>query len=121
MKSQSLGLWKSERTGWYLSRAIKNDDIKHFKKGSPLRIGLRYNKYYDADSNKPRFIFAFMDADSSNNTTLEFSRDWYEELISSIREIQEIAYHGDVSSDDGKDACYKIDMLCRAILDQAGG
>ena len=117
MKSQYLGLWKSERTGWYLSPGIKKKDLENITKDKG-RIILRYNKHHNPEKNTPNFIFAFADADTVNNTTLETEHDWYEELLGAFEKIQDLAYHGDVSHEDNY---YEIDMLCRKILDKHKG
>lgn len=51
------GLW-SQRQGVYASAVIKKADIpKH------TRIIFRYNKYYEKDKNRPRFVFCFADSE----------------------------------------------------------
>jgi hypothetical protein len=69
MRSKYLGLWKSEKTGWYVSQKIYKKDIQGMQKDARmgLRIIVRFNKYYEpeekCDTRKPRFIFTFVDCD----------------------------------------------------------
>ena len=91
MRSQYLGLWKSERSGWYLSQPIKKKDIDNIRKEMG-RIAMRHNKYHDPKKNTPRFVFAFVDANSEENITMKFETDWYEEIIEAMKRIHELAY-----------------------------
>lgn len=74
MKSQFIGLWKQDRSGWYSSPVIEKSKFS----GKNFRIILRQNKFYEADSNKPRFIFAIADSDSVQNLTVKFDSDLFE-------------------------------------------
>lgn len=58
MKTKWLGLWKQEREGFYAGQVIKKSEIPKY-----TRIVLRYNKWYEKDGNKPRFIFSFADSE----------------------------------------------------------
>lgn len=53
-----LGLCGQERQGYYAGQVIKKADIPAY-----TRIVLRYNKYYENGSNRPRFIFCFADSE----------------------------------------------------------
>lgn len=58
MNSKWLGLWAQERQGFYAGQVIKKGDIPKY-----TRIVLRYNKYYEKDSNRPRFVYCFADSE----------------------------------------------------------
>ncbi len=117
MKSEYLGLWKG-RTAWYISKPITQQQIKEMPKKT--RIILRYNKCYEAKSNKPKFIFAFADAKTADAIVFETEdySDKLEEALDTIRKVQDLAYWGDMDGYDpsAKDACFDIDMLCREAL-----
>ena len=71
MKGKYEGLWAG-RTGWYISKPFLKKDIADLlKDGERKRIILRYNKYYEKDENKPRFIFAFANADEARAKVTE--------------------------------------------------
>ena len=56
------GLWPQERNGFYAGRVIKKSEIPKY-----TRIVLRYNKFYEKDSNRPRFVYCFADSDEYKN------------------------------------------------------
>lgn len=68
-----LGLWAQERQGLYGGQVIKRTEIPKY-----TRIVLRYNKYYEKDSNRPRFVYCF--ADSEGYESLCVPIDWKEEI-----------------------------------------
>lgn len=53
-----LGLWAQERKGFYAGQVIKKTDIPKY-----TRIVLRYNKFYEKDSNRPKFVYCFADSE----------------------------------------------------------
>lgn len=53
-----MGLWAQERPAFYAGQVIKKADIPKY-----TRIVLRYNKYYEKDSSRPRFVYCFADSD----------------------------------------------------------
>lgn len=53
-----MGLWKQERQGFYAGQVIKKGEIPKY-----TRIVLRYNKFYDKDSNRPKFVYCFADSE----------------------------------------------------------
>lgn len=58
MNTKWLGLWAQERQGFYAGQVIKKSDIpKH------TRLVLRYNKFYEKDGNRPRFVYCFADSE----------------------------------------------------------
>jgi predicted nucleic acid-binding Zn finger protein len=124
MKSQYLGLWKSERSGWYLSKPILKKKLAESK--DRFRIIMRYNKYHNPENNTPKFIFALADEESTQNITeIQLESDEFQNIMDSIKRIQEIAYNGDVNDsgslsgyNEAKNACNDIDMICREILDK---
>ena len=58
MNTKWLGLWKQERKGIYAGQVIKKSDIPKY-----TRIVLRQNKFYEKDSNRPRFVYCFADSE----------------------------------------------------------
>ena len=51
MNTKWMGLWSQNRQGFYAGQVIKKQDIPKY-----TRIVLRYNKFYEKDSNRPRFV-----------------------------------------------------------------
>ena len=58
MNTKWQGLWAQERQGFYSGYVIKKTDIPKY-----TRLIVRYNKFYEKDSNKPRFIYCFADSE----------------------------------------------------------
>lgn len=58
MTTKWMGLWAQERPALYAGRVIKKEDIPKY-----TRIVLRYNKYYEKGSNRPRFVYCFADSE----------------------------------------------------------
>lgn len=56
--SKWMGLWAQERQGFYAGQVIKKSDIPKY-----TRIVLRYNKFYEKDTNRPRFVYCFADSE----------------------------------------------------------
>lgn len=52
------GLWAQGRQAFYAGKVIKKADIPKY-----TRIVLRYNKYYEKGSTKPRFVYCFADSE----------------------------------------------------------
>lgn len=57
MNTKWMGLWAQDRPGFYAGRVIAKKDIP-----AHTRIILRYNKFYEKGSRKPRFIVCFADS-----------------------------------------------------------
>lgn len=57
MKTKWLGLWKQEKPGVYAGQVIKKADIPKY-----THLVMRYNKYYEAEGNRPRFVYCFVDS-----------------------------------------------------------
>lgn len=62
MTTKWQGLWAQERQGFYAGQVIKKAEIPKF-----TRIVLRYNKYYEKGSNRPRFVYCFADSEGYEN------------------------------------------------------
>lgn len=58
MNTKWYGLWAQERPAFYSGQVIKKADIPKF-----TRIVLRYNKFYEKDSKKPKFVYCFADSE----------------------------------------------------------
>ena len=70
-KTNWYGLWNN-REGVYSGQVIKKSDIPAY-----ARLIIRYNKYYEKDSNKPRFVYCFASSDAEKAITIETSKDEY--------------------------------------------
>lgn len=94
-KTQWQGLWY-QREGVYSGYVIKKADIP-----KKARLILRYNKYYDKDSNKPRFVYCFANGDSADAITMQVEHEEYvslEDLTSKIEELAEIMRQGNCNA-----------------------
>lgn len=63
------GLW-FQREGLYNGKVIKKADIPTY-----ARLIVRYNKYYDKDTKRPRFVYCFANGDAAKAITMK--RDEY--------------------------------------------
>ena len=70
MVTKWLGLWKQEKEGVYSGQVIKKADIPKY-----TRIVLRYNKYYDKDLNRPRFVYCFADSEGYEEMCVPIEAD----------------------------------------------
>ena len=70
-KTQWLGLWKT-REGVYSGQTIKRDEIPDHAK-----LIVRYNKFYESDSNRPRFVYCFASGNAEKAITIEITNDEY--------------------------------------------
>lgn len=72
MTTKWMGLWAQERPAFYAGQVIKKSDIPKY-----TRIVLRYNKYYEKGSNRPKFVYCFADSEGyeSKCVPLELSED----------------------------------------------
>lgn len=61
-KTEWQGLWK-RTTGFYTGRELTEEDLTHLRNGS--RICFRYNKAYEKDEKKPRFIYCIADEEAA--------------------------------------------------------
>ena len=96
-KTQWQGLWY-QREGVYSGYVIKKADIPE-----KARLILRYNKYYDKDSNKPRFVYCFANGGSADAITMQVEHEEYvslEDLTSKIEELAEIMRDGNHNADN---------------------
>jgi hypothetical protein len=70
------GLWKNQRAAWYNSRQFSaNEIIEMLENYKYVKIGLRYNKFYEADTARPKFVFQFEPSNTkyANLAELPFS------------------------------------------------
>ena len=96
-KTQWQGLWY-QREGVYSGYVIKKADIPE-----KARLILRYNKYYDKDSNKPRFVYCFANGGSADAITMQVEHEEYvslKDLTSKIEELAEIMRDGNHNADN---------------------
>lgn len=89
------GLWKG-RGSWYRSKAFNKKDIATLLLGEKERkcIALRYNKFYKHGTDRPRFIFAFMDAREADKLVEEIpiqEPGWEREQMITVEDACSIA------------------------------
>lgn len=84
-----LGLWAQERQGFYAGQTIKKADIPKY-----TRIVLRYNKFYEKDSNRPRFVYCFADSKEykSKCVPIEIVDNMDEERLYTEEEVYQIIH-----------------------------
>lgn len=70
MNTKWQGLWAQERQGFYAGQVIKKTDIPAY-----TRIVMRYNKYYEKDSNRPRFVYCFADSEGYENKCIQIEQE----------------------------------------------
>ena len=58
MNTKWQGLWAQDRQAFYAGKVIKKSDIPKY-----TRLILRYNKFYEKNGNRPRFIYCFADSE----------------------------------------------------------
>lgn len=87
-----LGLWHQERQGFYAGQIIKKADIPN-----RTRVVMRFNKYYKAGSNRPRFVFCFADSKGyeSKCVPVEYDASTLEKLekIDTLAEVMRAGNH----------------------------
>lgn len=82
MKTTWQGLWKQDRDAFYASKVIKKADIPEH-----TRIVLRYNKFYDKATNRPRFVYCFADSEGYEDLCIPIDKDNTE--LEELRELKE--------------------------------
>lgn len=89
METKWLGLWAQERQGFYSGQVIKKSDIPKY-----TRIILRYNKYYEKNGNRPRFVYCFADSEGyeSKCVPIEYE-DSLKAKVDRLSEILNLANH----------------------------
>ena len=98
-KTKWEGLWNN-REGVYSGRVIKKADIPAY-----ARLILRYNKYYEKDGNRPRFVYCFANGDAADAITLEQETDDQmtleeaENLLEKIEELRNVMRRGNSNGD----------------------
>lgn len=77
MNTKWLGLWAQNRQGFYAGQVIKKTDIPKY-----TRLVLRYNKFYEKEGNKPRFVYCFADSEGyeSKCVNVEFEESIQEKI-----------------------------------------
>lgn len=84
-KTKWYGLWNN-REGIYSGQVIKKADIPAYS-----RLIIRYNKFYDKDSKKPRFVYCFANGDAAKAITLEVSKSDFIEFSEALAVADEVA------------------------------
>ena len=69
MKTKFEGLWKT-RKAVYVSKPFTQKQLKELPK--KFRLVVRYNKFYQSDTARPKFVFSFMDAEEAEAFMFEF-------------------------------------------------
>lgn len=86
VKTEWEGLW-FQREGVYSGKTIKKADIPSY-----ARLIVRFNRYYEKDSSRPRFVYCFASGDSEKAITIEKTYEEYmtlEEMADRIKELEE--------------------------------
>ena len=88
MSTKWQGLWAQNREGFYAGQVIKKSDIPKY-----TRIVMRYNKFYEKDGNKPRFVYCFSDSEGYEDKCVkveyaESVRAKVDELTETLREAK---------------------------------
>jgi hypothetical protein len=58
MTTKWMGLWAQDRPALYAGQVIKKADIPKY-----TRLVLRFNKFYERDSGRPKFVYCFADSE----------------------------------------------------------
>lgn len=74
MMTKWAGLWAQERQGFYAGRVIRKSEIPKY-----TRVVLRYNKFYEKDGNRPRFVYCFADSEGYEEKCVPVEREEQEE------------------------------------------
>lgn len=72
-RTEWKGLWRN-RAGVYSGQVLKKADIPKY-----ARLIVRKNRFYDADSNRPMFVYTFAQGEASDAITIE-TRDTVQDL-----------------------------------------
>lgn len=70
MNTKWMGIWAMDQPALYAGQVIKKADIPKY-----TRIVLRYNKYYEKDSNKPKFVYCFADAEGYKSKCVPIEKE----------------------------------------------
>lgn len=107
--SKWMGLWAQQRQGFYAGQVIKKAEIPKY-----TRIVMRYNKFYEKDSNRPRFVYCFADSEGyeSKCVPIEIEEEEDPKRVYTYEQVQRAvnlaycdgrgsdAYYGDVLVED---------------------
>lgn len=80
------GLW-CQKTGIYAGKTIKKADIPAYS-----RLIIKVNRYYKKDTNRPKFVFCFANADAEHAITMTKTTETLQtekELRERIAELEE--------------------------------
>lgn len=95
-KTEWKGLW-FKREGVYSGEVLKKSDIPPY-----ARLILRYNKFYEKGSNRPKFVYCFANGDAADAITLKQETEEYvsfSELTDKLEELAEIMRQGKRNGD----------------------
>lgn len=93
-KTEWLGLW-CQREGVYSGNVLKKADIPKYAK-----LIVRYNKFYQKDGNRPRFVYCFASGPAANALTINIDSEEYmtfseaQTLNEKVEELAEIMRKG---------------------------
>jgi hypothetical protein len=92
-KTEWKGLWRN-RAGVYSGQVLKKADIPKY-----ARLIVRKNRFYDADSNRPMFVYTFAQGEASDAITIKtekpssgarwYTREQIEEILERSRYFAE--------------------------------
>ena len=91
MKTQWEGLWKN-RQGVYSGKVVNTADLPE-----KVRVIVRYNKYYESDTSRPRFVYCF--ADGAEAEAITMSEDSYRSIMDKINDLAETMRAGQDNAD----------------------
>lgn len=93
-RTEWQGLWK-QREGIYSGKTIQKSDIPAYAK-----LIVRQNKFYKADSKRPRFVYLFASGDAADAITIEKTNDEYitltdaEEILEKVERLADVMRKG---------------------------
>jgi len=104
-KTKWEGLWQS-RQGVYSGATIKKKDIPTY-----ARLVVRYNKFYEKDSNRPKFVYCFADSEAYKDMCVPIEIEEYEstsEQFAKLDELVEVMREGHANG-------YKMELPSQSL------
>ena len=78
------GLWQS-KPSVYRGKVIAKKDIPNY-----ARLIVRYNRFYEKDSSKPRFVYCFANGEAADSISLELVECEDDEYCFTRRGLQDL-------------------------------
>lgn len=109
MNTKWMGLWAQDRPAFYAGQVIAKKDIPKY-----TRIVLRYNKFYESGSNKPRFVYCFADSESYKDKCVPVELEKHERLYTHEEVLHAInAAYADGTGNDGSYGNVRVEDYIR--------